>query len=617
MTPETKKTATKETSGLNNEFSEQEQSMTNSAMPPAFSLKASNAASNPGNSKETKEKVEKKATIQVDGVPEELVVTLEKWEGIKYESYPDNGHVSGGMGHLLDSKEELEKYPIGTAIPKAVVESWAKKDVGEAWEAAKKQAAMLGVDSQDFKIALGSMCFQNGVAWNTEHVRTWELMMAHRWEDAAVEAEDSEWFLQTPARVFEFQTALRKLEVGTHDSHLAEAFTRKVAEGKDLAAKKQSRGKPQEAGNSKSATTAMPVGKEGIKQVQVKLKELGLYDGKVDGIATSSKGESNTTKGIKKFQESRNLPVTGEVDAKTWEALSGMEDKRSIFEKFVKGLERSQKEKSSTPKQESGWGSNPKSETKKPTPDKGWGSEPKGKAIAAPTSNTFVDKKYFVSQSPDATGSMRASDPGWSNCRQAATDILIRYLQGEKPEMVEELDIDIIKDLVFSEGHLRLLGEDKGHKAEIPSGEEAKNFKNDEWLLPHSQQQMAIEYIDEKMSAGIPVVVGVDHTYNRLLSIKAASPIANGYNEGTTDHFVTLVGAGKDEQGRKFYTYFEVGTAQAAGYSAENKLVETSPGMFTRKEAGAYKNQEYHISTVLIYKGDRSRFATEIGENQN
>ncbi len=590
--------------------------MTNSAVPPAFALTAGSATNNPGNVKESESKEKRKSTIHVDGVPEELMVTLEKWEGIRYESYPDNGHVSGGMGHLMSTAEEQATYPVGTAIPKSVVESWARKDVGEAWAAAQKQAAALGVDSHEFKVALGSMCFQNGVAWNTEHVKTWELMMAHKWEEAAVEAENSEWFLQTPDRVFEFQAALRKLD-GSKDSNLADPFRRKVAEGREFAAKKQPIEKAKGSPNPKAATTILPEGKEGIKQVQIKLRDLGLYGGAIDGIATSSKGESNTTKAIKKFQESRHLPVTGEVDTKTWNALSGMEDERSIFEKFVARLELSQKEKSSKPKQESGWGSNTGSETKKPTPDKGWGSEPKGKAIAAPTSNTFVDKKYFVSQSPDATGSMRASDPGWSNCRQAATDILIRYLQGEKPEMVEELDIDIIKDLVFSEGHLRLLGEDKFHKAEIPSGEEAKNFKNDEWLLPHSQQQMAIEYIDEKMSAGIPVVVGVDHTYNRLLSIKAASPIGNGYNEGTTDHFVTLVGVGKDEQGRKFYTYFEVGTAQAAGYSAENKLVETSPGMFTRKEAGAWKNQEYHISTVLIYKGDRSRFATEIGENQN
>ena len=34
-------------------------------------------------------------------------------------------------------------------------------------------------------------------------------------------------------------------------------------------------------------------------------------------------------------------------------------------------------------------------------------------------------------------------------------------------------------------------------------------------------------------------------------------------------------------------------------------------------QSGAWKNEEYPISTALIYNGGRSRFATEIGENQN
>ena len=60
-----------------------------------------------------------------------------------------------------------------------------------------------------------------------------------------------------------------------------------------------------------AAPTKMPEGKEGMKQVQIKLKALGLYDGKIDGIATSSKGESSTTKGIKQFSAVARLAYDG------------------------------------------------------------------------------------------------------------------------------------------------------------------------------------------------------------------------------------------------------------------------------------------------------------------
>jgi hypothetical protein len=123
-------------SGLHNDFSEQEETMTSSALPPTFALTAGEAGTNPGAAKEGAGKPAKKAAIHADGVPEELVLILEKWEGIVFKSYPDNGYVSGGMGHLLKTKEEQDQYPVGTAIPKAVVEAWARNDVGMAWNAA-------------------------------------------------------------------------------------------------------------------------------------------------------------------------------------------------------------------------------------------------------------------------------------------------------------------------------------------------------------------------------------------------------------------------------------------------------------------------------------------------
>jgi hypothetical protein len=132
-------------------------------------------------------------------------------------------------------------------------------------------------------------------------------------------------------------------------------------------------------------------------------------------------------------------------------------------------------------------------------------------------------------------------------------------------------------------------------------------------------------YIDEKLSQKIPVVVGVDHTFNRPGGGMPASKTGDGYNEGTTDHFITLTGIGRDEQGMKYYTYFEVATShhEKGTDTAKNRLYETSPGKFCRKKsapnkldgAGSSGKQDYHLTMVLVYEPDRKRFETEIKKN--
>ncbi|RKG93891.1 LysM peptidoglycan-binding domain-containing protein [Corallococcus terminator] len=60
------------------------------------------------------------------------------------------------------------------------------------------------------------------------------------------------------------------------------------------------------------------------------------------------------------------------------------------------------------------------------------------------------------------------------------------------------------------------------------------------------------DYIDQQLSLGRPVVVGVDHRNN------------DGQNkdnrDGITDHFVVITGRGTDEQGRVFYTFHDPAT---------------------------------------------------------
>ena len=301
-------------------------------------------------------------------------------------------------------------------------------------------------------------------------------------------------------------------------------------------------------------------------------------------------------------------------------------DKRSIFEKFVNGLERSQKEKSSTPKQESGWGSNPKSETKKPTPDNGWGSEQKGKQEPFNGAGNFVDDKYWRSQL--RKGDVKAVNIGDTNCRLVATEMLLIYLKGEKPEMIEKLGLSNTGDLKADVGSmavvpsdkeanfLSILEEDKTHKSET---HEEKNYNPDEWYVGGDQTSKAIAYIESYLSQNVPVLVGVDHTYNRDLSTKISSKNGNGYNEGTTDHFITLTGIGMDPKRGKYYSFCDPGRstkAAGSGSSLQNRLFDQGGGAFKASGTGSSNAQTYHLSMVVLFPSDRAKFNAERQENR-
>lgn len=65
---------------------------------------------------------------------------------------------------------------------------------------------------------------------------------------------------------------------------------------------------------------------------------------------------------------------------------------------------------------------------------------------------------------------------------------------------------------------------------------------------PKENYRKAIECIDKHLENGRPIIVGVNHTFNRNI------------NDGTTDHFVVIYGRGYDNDIKSyFYQYYEVG----------------------------------------------------------
>jgi GH24 family phage-related lysozyme (muramidase) len=548
---------TKTPHGLSNDFSEQEESMTASAMPPKFALSASAAAADGGTAK----KPTHKPKLNIAGVPPELVAMLEDFESIEWDVYVDTqGHLTGGMGHLIKA-EEMAAFPEHTTVSQAQIEAWAQADVSVAWERAQAMSAELGVADHDFHVAMASMCFQNGLYWNTIHVKTWALMKEHKWEEAATECADSDWARQTPSRVPGFQAALRsQVAVPDNDEPMPEAtettrLHKHALAPKDKALKVAAAQKgPEKHGH------AAPKGKEGMKQVQTRLQALGLYAGKIDGVAVSRRGESDTVKGIKRFQEMQGLPVTGTVDAVTWEKLSAAKpgDGQSVWDRFMAKQEADGKGKSAN-KDDGGLAAPfvklaAESKTKE--------AKPKGKIEAKEgwTVGPLLGTGEFYSQIHPQNGSDKPIPRS-----VAFSKALIDYEHGGSRDIY---DNSKCKDewqslsIVEREKKVYLLackntcdfiaenaGFNVGGAAESIYSLIEKREGKAKTLEVADTYEAAKNRLDAYLENGIPVVVGMDYKMN-------------GKNASATDHFVVVIGRGEDEKG-VFYAYMDVGRTLA------------------------------------------------------
>jgi predicted chitinase len=100
-----------------------------------------------------------------------------------------------------------------------------------------------------------------------------------------------------------------------------------------------------------------------------------------------------------------------------------------------------------------------------------------------------------------------------------------------------------------------------------------------------SQSKLAIDYINKQLKLGNPIQLGVDHK------------LGYGYNEGTTDHFVVLVGKGC-ENGKIFYRFYDVGTKyEDKGASPNNKLF-LNPTDYSLKGTTVYNGSTYVVTQV-------------------
>ncbi|MCF8715338.1 glycoside hydrolase family 104 protein [Joostella atrarenae] len=115
--------------------------------------------------------------------------------------------------------------------------------------------------------------------------------------------------------------------------------------------------------------------------------------------------------------------------------------------------------------------------------------------------------------------------------------------------------------------------------------------QNDTLVVKKAKE--GLDYLDEQINKKFPVLVGVNHT------LRKDKTRNKNINEGTTDHFIVIVGRGCEE-GRIFYRYFEVGTypinKNVKGINANNKLYLQLDNKITGEFAGGSKT--YTITQV-------------------
>jgi len=111
-------------------------------------------------------------------------------------------------------------------------------------------------------------------------------------------------------------------------------------------------------------------------------------------------------------------------------------------------------------------------------------------------------------------------------------------------------------------------------------------------LVRQSGAAAGFSMLDKYMALHKPVMTGVNHTYGA------------GYNEGTTDHFIAIVGTGTDAKG-KYYRFFDVGASNAHRDNGTNPLnrlyYDARTGSYSGKSM--VNNKTYTISQLRFKPG--------------
>lgn len=132
------------------------------------------------------------------------ITLVKRREGLVLHWYLDSlGKKTGGYGHLYRKGDP-------DSFDQTQANTWLEGDIGAARTAAQKQFDQLPYQTQSLLDVLVSVNFQLGTSWFKTFKKTWAYMIAGDYPKAAAEAQDSDWFRQTPVRVKDLQQALQE-----------------------------------------------------------------------------------------------------------------------------------------------------------------------------------------------------------------------------------------------------------------------------------------------------------------------------------------------------------------------------------------------------------------------
>jgi predicted chitinase len=116
----------------------------------------------------------------------------------------------------------------------------------------------------------------------------------------------------------------------------------------------------------------------------------------------------------------------------------------------------------------------------------------------------------------------------------------------------------------------------------------SENSKHTILVVDTETSKTAIKYLDLQLKAGNPVQVGVDHALN----YKGGS-----LNEGTTDHFIVIVGK-SCENGKVFYRFYDVGTKHESKGASENNRLYLNLSDYSLKGKTVYNGSVYTVTQI-------------------
>ncbi|HHG84534.1 MAG TPA: hypothetical protein ENJ82_07285, partial [Bacteroidetes bacterium] len=258
----------------------------------------------------------------------------------------------------------------------------------------------------------------------------------------------------------------------------------------------------------------------------------------------------------------------------------------------------------------------------------GEGKKPTKKKAAAASSGEFqnidnvMGKEDWRTQNPNPSSKNQQyedNESGWTACKYISEKMVYRAIYEDLPDDFKRSQVlkapgeyDYIVGGTGAGQFLSVQKEDKTEvKNIVPKKHKQSTFKT------AGTANLAIDYLSGYLAQGIPVVAGVDHTFNRSLSAsdgKTSSKNGVGYNEGTTDHFITIVGQGKDDQGRRFFRWFDPGTQHKnKATNDDNKLIEVSPNKFVGSQP--WTDKTYTLSMVVLFQKDLGTYKDYVSEN--